>query len=424
VSSEIRMPRLTDSMTQGAVVAWRKKQGEPVRAGEVIAEIEVDKATVDLESPEAGTLARIVVPAGSGKIDVGQVLAVLKASEAPALAIGQQPAASASIAPNCDKRLPRAAPAARSDPNSAWSSAVTLPARSDDVPASPLARSMARQAGVDLSALHGGGPGGRVVQADVLKALGSHDGSEVAKTPGPIGLSQPGLTHSAGPYEDILHSRIRQVMAQRLGESKRTIPHFYLEVNCRVDALLQLRAELQAGQNVPRLSLNDFAIRAAALALRKVPEANACWTDAATRRFQRIDLAFAVATEAGLVAPVVRDADRKGLTELAAEVRDLVGRARLGRLRPEELEGGTFTLTNLGMYGIDALYAIINPPQAGILGLGAAEPRPVAVAGSVVVATMLTCTLSADHRALDGATAARFLNVFKRLLEQPMMMSL
>ena len=213
-------------------------------------------------------------------------------------------------------------------------------------------------------------------------------------------------------------------MAQRLGESKRTIPHFYLEVNCRVDALLQLRSELQAGQDGPRLSLNDFAIRAAALALRKVPEANACWTDAATRRFRRIDLAFAVATEAGLVAPVVRDADRKGLTELAAEVRDLVGRARLGRLRPEELEGGTFTLTNLGMYGIDALYAIINPPQAGILGLGAAEPRPVAVAGSVVVATMLTCTLSADHRVLDGATAARFLTAFKGLLEQPMMMSL
>jgi pyruvate dehydrogenase E2 component (dihydrolipoamide acetyltransferase) len=423
VSIEIRMPRLADSMTQGAVVAWRRRQGEQVQAGEVIAEIEVDKATVDLEAPEAGTLARIVVPAGSGKIDVGQVLAVLKATDAPALAIGQQPAASASIAPNCDERRPRPAPAARSDPNSAWSSAVTLPARSDDVPASPLARSMARQAGVDLSALHGG-PGGRVVQADVLKALGSRDGSGIATIPGSIGGSEPGLTPSAGPYEDIPHTRIGQVMAQRLGESKRTIPHFYLEVNCRVDALLQLRAELQAGPDGPRLSLNDFAIRAAALALRKVPEANACWNDAATRRFRRIDLAFAVATEAGLVAPVVRDADRKGLTELAAEVRDLVGRARLGRLRLEELEGGTFTLTNLGMYGIDALYAIINPPQAGILGLGAAEPRPVAVAGSVVVATMLTCTLSADHRALDGATAARFLNVFKGLLEQPMMMSL
>jgi pyruvate dehydrogenase E2 component (dihydrolipoamide acetyltransferase) len=422
VSIEIRMPRLADSMTQGAVVAWRKQQGEPVRAGEVIAEIEVDKATVDLESPEAGTLARIVVPAGSGKIDVGQVLAVLDTTEAPALAVGRQPAISAPSGPNRDKRRP--APLDQSEPDSAWRSAVALPELPDNLQASPLARSMARQAGVDLSALHGGGPDRRIVQADVLAALGSHAGNEIARLPGPIGGSERGLTHSARPHEDIPHSRIHQVMAQRLGESKRTIPHFYLEVNCRVDALLQLRSELQAGQDNLRLSLNDFAIRAAALALRKVPEANACWTDAVTRRFQRIDLAFAVATEAGLVAPVVRDADRKGLTELAAEVRDLVGRARTGRLRPEELEGGTFTLTNLGMYGIDALYAIINPPQAGILGLGAAEPRPIAVAGSVVVATMLTCTLSADHRVLDGATAARFLTAFKSLLEQPMAMSL
>jgi pyruvate dehydrogenase E2 component (dihydrolipoamide acetyltransferase) len=416
------MPRLADSMTQGAVVAWRKRQGESVRAGEVIAEIEVDKATVDLEAPEAGTLARIVVPAGSGKIDVGQVLAVLEATEAQALAVGRQPAAAASTALERDLRRP--APAVQSDRNPAWSTTVTVPAVSDDLSASPLARSMARQAGVDLTALHGGGPAGRIFQADVLKALGYRAGKEVARPSDPIGGSERGLTRSPRPYEDIPHSRIRQVMAQRLSDSKRTIPHFYLEVNCRIDALLQLRSELQAGQDDPRLSLNDFAIRAAALALRKVPEANACWTDAATRQFQRIDLAFAVATDAGLVAPVVRDADRKGLTELAAEVRDLVGRARLGRLRPEEFEGGTFTLTNLGMYGIDALYAIINPPQAGILGLGAAEPRPVAVAGSVVVATMLTCTLSADHRVLDGATAARFLTAFKGLIEQPMMMSL
>jgi pyruvate dehydrogenase E2 component (dihydrolipoamide acetyltransferase) len=422
VSIEIRMPRLADSMTQGAVVAWRKRQGEPVRAGEVIAEIEVDKATVDLEAPEAGTLARIVVPAGSGKIDVGQVLAILDATEAPTLTVERQPAASARNAPS--REIRHAAPAAQSRPDFASSSAVPLPALPDDVPASPLARSMARQAGVDLSALHGGGPGGRIVQADVLAALGCQAGNETVNLPGPIGGSELAFSHSARSYEDIPHSRIRQVMAQRLGESKRTIPHFYLEVNCRVDALLQLRSELEANQEGPKLSLNDFAIRAAALALRKVPEANACWTEQATRRFQRIDLAIAVATEAGLVAPVVRDADRKGLTELAAEVRDLVARARLGRLRPEELQGGTFTLSNLRMYGIDALYAIINPPQAGILGLGAAEPRPVAVAGSVVVATMLTCTLSADHRVLDGATAARFLTTFKGLLEQPMMMSL
>jgi pyruvate dehydrogenase E2 component (dihydrolipoamide acetyltransferase) len=416
------MPSLADSMTQGIVVAWRKQQGESVRAGEVIAEIEVDKATVDLEAPEAGTLARIVVPAGSEKIDVGRVLAFLDVTGASNFAVGPQPAGTVCIAPSRDNRHP--APVAQGDPNSAWSSAVALPAIPDDVSASPLARSMARQAGVDLSSLRGGGPGGRILRADVLAALGFHVTNEPAMPSGPTAGSDFDLTHSAGSYEDVPHSRIRQVMAQRLGESKRTIPHFYLKVNCRVDALLQLRSELQTGQDGHRISLNDFAIRASALALRKVPEANACWTDATIRRFRRIDLAIAVATEAGLLAPVVRDADRKGLSELAAEVRDLVQRAREGKLRPEELQGGTFTLSNLGMYGIDALYAIINPPQAGILGLGAAEARPVAVAGSVVVATMLTCTLSADHRVLDGATAARFLAAFKGLLEQPMAMSL
>jgi pyruvate dehydrogenase E2 component (dihydrolipoamide acetyltransferase) len=308
MSIEIRMPRLVDTMTEGAVVAWRKQEGESVQAGEVVAEVEVDKATVDLEAPEAGVLARIVVPAGSEKVQ-------------------------------------------------------------------------------------------------------------------PIGTNEPQPPLAAAPYDDIPHSRIRQVIAQRLSESKRTIPHFYLEVNCRIDSLLQLRSQIQAQHGGGlKLSLNDLAIRAAALALRKVPEANTSWTDAATRRYRRIDLAVAVATDAGLVAPVLRDADRKGLAELAAEVRDLAERARQGRLRPEELQGGTFTLSNLGMYGIDSLYAIVNPPQAGILGVGKAEERPVAKAGSVVVATVMTCTLSADHRVLDGATAARFLSTFKGLIEQPLTM--
>jgi pyruvate dehydrogenase E2 component (dihydrolipoamide acetyltransferase) len=440
MSTEIRMPRLVDSMTQGAVVAWRKREGESVRAGEVIAEIEADKTTVDLEAPEAGTLARIVVPAGSEKVDVGEVLAILDQPGGPVLAAAPELAAGSAGAASGDNGHP-AQPAERPLASAGALMApapvpVPVPAPAStpvphgDVQASPLARSMALQAGLDLSSLQGSGPGGRTVPADVLTALGFRPGLErepeqarperVARVD-----HRPATAEAAAPCDEVPHSRIRQVIAQRLGESKRTIPHFYLEVNCRIDALLRLRSELQASRGGGlKLSLNDLAIRAAALALRKVPEANASWTEVATRRYRRVDLAVAVATDAGLVAPVVRDADRKGLAELAAEVRDLAERARQGRLRPEELQGGTFTLSNLGMYGIDALYAIVNPPQAGILGLGKAEPRPVALDGSVVVATMMTCTLSADHRVLDGATGAKFLSVFKSLIEEPLTMML
>jgi len=400
---EIRMPRLVDTMTQGAVVAWRKKEGERVRAGEVIAEIEADKATVDLEAPGDGTLARIIVPAGAGKVEVGSVLAILDE-------IGQM------------------APASNDQP-----SAVPPPVSDGDEvqPAQPavaitsLARSMARQAGLEVFSLQGSGPEGRVVLADVIKALGLQPNSAGAPAPAAAAALAQETSHVDAPYVEIPHSRIRQVIAGRLGESKRTIPHFYLEASCRVDALLRVRAEVAGRRDGGlKLSINDFAIRAAALALRSVPEANASWTDSAARRYRQIDLAFAVATESGLVAPVVRDADRKGLAELATEVGDLARRAREGRLRLDELQGGTFTVSNLGMYGVDAIYAIINPPQAGILGLGAAAPRPVAVDGSVVIATMMTCTLSADHRVLDGASGARFLSAFKGFIEQPLTMIL
>jgi pyruvate dehydrogenase E2 component (dihydrolipoamide acetyltransferase) len=425
--TEIRMPRLVDTMTQGAVVAWRKREGEPVQSGEVIAEIEADKTTVDLEAPEAGMLARIVVPAGSEKVQVGEVLAILEQSDGSAATLTQKPAAASVSVTALNRDNGHPAQPAENATDSTESVIAPVPMFHTEVEASPLAQSMAVQAGLDLSALQGSGPGGRIVQADVLTALGFRPDhkTEEERPSRPIITSehQPGL---AGPsYDEIPHSRIRQVIAQRLSESKRTIPHFYLEVNCRIDPVLQLRSEIQAQQSGgPKLSINDFAIRAAAVALRKVPEANASWSDTAARRYRRIDLAIAVATDAGLVAPIVRDADRKGLAELAAEVRDLAERARQGRLRPEELQGGTFTLSNLGMYGIDALYAIVNPPQAGILGMGKAEPRPVAENGSVVVATMMTCTLSADHRVLDGATAARFLTAFKDLIEKPLTMIL
>jgi pyruvate dehydrogenase E2 component (dihydrolipoamide acetyltransferase) len=404
---EISMPRVLDSMTHGAVAAWRKREGELVRAGEVLAEIEADKTTVDLESPGDGTLAKILVPAGTEKVEVGALLAVL--DEPGRAGTRSESSSPPVVAREAEAPVP----------------VLDVAAVKAGAAASPLALSMAHQAGLDLASLHGTGREGKVVQADVIRALGGSRGVPERPAPAAAANGAAGLSSVDSPDELLPHSRIRRVIAGRLSESKRTIPHFYLEVQCCVDPLLRVRDELPtARRGGPRLSINDFAVRAAALAIRAVPEVNASWSDQAIRRYQRVDLAVAVATDAGLVAPVVREADRKGLAELAAELRDLAQRARAGRLRPEELEGGTFTVSNLGMHGVDALYAIINPPQAGILGLGAAAPRPVARDGAVAVATMMTCTLSADHRVFDGATGARLLAAFKGFLEQPLTMLL
>jgi pyruvate dehydrogenase E2 component (dihydrolipoyllysine-residue acetyltransferase) len=430
--TEIPMPRLTDTMTEGSIVAWRKREGDPVRSGEAIAEVEADKTTVDLEAPEDGTLARIVVPAGTEKVKVGAVLALLHRPGESTTSVAGEVAAAVPVPPRPDDGHPLPSADRATDPAEAETapalpraeSMVTPAPALAEVKASPLARSMAMQAGLDLSSLRGSGPQGRIVKADVLAALRLGTGLGTPLPP-PVAATGPELSRADAPYDEVPHAPMRQVIARRLSESKRTIPHFYLAVNCRIDDLLSLRAELQPHcEGDLKLSLNDFVIRATALALRRVPEANASWTDAATRRYRRVDLAVAVATEAGLITPIVRDVDRKGLAELAAEVRDLSARARAGRLRPEEYQGGTFTLSNLGMYGIDALYAIVNPPQAGILGVGAAEPRPVVRDGAVVVATMMTCTLSADHRVLDGAAGARFLSAFKELIERPVRMLL
>jgi pyruvate dehydrogenase E2 component (dihydrolipoyllysine-residue acetyltransferase) len=413
---EIRMPRLIDSMTQGTVIAWRKREGEPVLAGEAIAEIEVDKATVDLESPGAGTLARIIVAAGTDKVEVGRVLAVLDEGGQTVIIRKPEPALVASAPVDRENgHSVGLTPVASESPPTAH--AATQMLDQSGANASPLARSMARQAGLDLSTFRGSGSEGRVVLNDLRKALGMRSSQSGAGS-----LS----TSPAGPaFEEIPHSRMRRVIAERLSESKRSIPHFYLETECRVDSLLRARAEIAARHaGGVKLSINDFAIRAAALALRAVPEANASWAEGGVRRYSRVDLAVAVATEAGLVAPVVRDADTKGLMVLSAEVRDLAERARDGRLRLEEVQGGTFTISNLGMFGVDAIYPIINPPQAAILGLGAASPRPVAQDGLIIVATVMTCTLSADHRVLDGATGARFLAAFRGYIEQPLTMIL
>ena len=302
--------------------------------------------------------------------------------------------------------------------------------------ASPLARRMAQQAGLDLGAIRGSGPQGRVVKADIEAAL-SPGRAAPAPTPPRAGLeprpapTEPGLSKErvaalAGnpPYTERPLNAMRRVIARRLTESKQTVPHFYLTIDCEIDALLKIRTELNAKSDAYRISVNDFVIRAAALALRQVPAAHASWSDDAILLWDTVDIAVAVALDDGLITPIVKMADRKGLAAIANETNDLVARARAGKLKLEEFQGGTFSISNLGMYGVREFAAVINPPHGGILAVGAGEQRPVAKNGALTVATVMSCTLSCDHRAVDGAVGAQFLAVLKKLVEDPLTMLL
>jgi len=287
--------------------------------------------------------------------------------------------------------------------------------------ASPLARRLAAAAGIDLATLTGSGPHGRIVKADVEAAKAAPRPSVVAAAPAP---AAPAVAAPSTGYTDVALSPMRRTIARRLTEAKATIPHFYLTVDIEMDAVLGLREQLNTRLAPDKLSVNDFILRAVALSLRAVPEANAAWAETAIRRFTDIDIAVAVATPEGLITPIVRQADRKGLGEISAEVKALAARARDGGLKPEEYQGGGFTISNLGMYGVREFAAIINPPQACILAVGAADPRPVVKAGALAVATVMSVTLSVDHRTVDGATGARFLAALKGLLEDPLRMML
>jgi pyruvate dehydrogenase E2 component (dihydrolipoamide acetyltransferase) len=405
VAIEIKLPALAPSMTEGNVARWAKQKGEPVSAGEIIAEIETDKAIVELESPASGVLGSIVVPAGTNGVKVDTVIGwIVQAGEAVPSAAE---AAQARVAP----RSPTPAIETASAP--AAGAAPVRPA-GERVFASPLARRLSEQAGIPLGGLRGSGPHGRIVRVDVEAAM------QAARATAPAsGIASTALDAGSGGYTDTPHSNTRRVIAQRLTEAKQQVPHFYLTIDCRIDRLLALRAEANAAQDEARLSVNDFIVRAVALAMKRVPAANASWTDAAIRLWHDVDVAVAVATPTGLITPVVRGADRKSVGAISAEVKALAGRAREGRLKPPEYQGGGFTISNLGMYGIREFAAIVNPPQACILAVGAGEQRPVVIDGALAVATVMTCTLSVDHRAVDGAVGAEFLAVFKKLIEQP-----
>ena len=448
MATEILMPALSPTMTEGNLVKWLVGQGDKVEPGDVIAEIETDKATMEVEAVDEGIVGRILVPEGSEGVAVNAVIAVLVAEGEE---LGEAPAISAAPPSEAETAAPAAAE----------------PKPDGEAKATPLARRMAALAGIDLATIAGSGAHGRITREDVRRAAGRPDPAEVdegrerifasplarrmageAELPlegvagsGPEGrivkrdierelrqgAASAALEQSPGlpPFERIKHTNMRKVIARRLTESKQTVPHFYLTVDCEIDTLLAARREINArAPEGVRVSVNDFVVKALATALCRVPDANAAWTDDGLLRFRQVDVSVAVAVPNGLVTPVVRQAETKGLAAISAEMADFAARAREGRLMPEEYQGGTTSVSNLGMFGIRQFDAVINPPQATILAVGAGEQRPVVKDGALAVATVMTCTLSCDHRAVDGALGARLLDAFKALVECPSAMLL
>ena len=411
---QILMPALSPTMSEGNLARWLKNEGDQIKSGDIIAEIETDKATMEFEATDEGTLGKILVPGGSQGVKVNQPIALLLEEGEDATALTAPAAAKPAAVP---------AAAAPGPATSAVSQAVaSAPVASGDrVFASPLARRLARQAGIDLRSVKGSGPHGRIVRADVEASPPPKAASPTPGAPAP----KPVPAAAIGPaYTEQPLSSMRKVIARRLTEAKQTVPHFYLTIDCRLDKLLALRSDLNGRGDDYKLSVNDFVIRAVALALRKVPAANASFTETAIRYYTEVDISVAVATPNGLITPVIKHADHKGLAGISNEMKALAVKARDGKLKPEEYQGGGFTISNLGMYGIREFAAIINPPQGCILAVGAGEQRPVVVDGALAVATMMSCTLSVDHRVVDGAIGAEFLAAFKKLMEEPLTMLL
>lgn len=420
---EILMPALSPTMSEGTLARWLKNEGDAVKSGDIIAEIETDKATMEFEAVDEGTIGKILIPGGTAGVKVNQPIAILleEGEDSSALAsVGTKPAAApaAAVAP-----APVAAPAA-----SASAPASAVAHGGPRVFASPLAKRLAADAGVDLKLVAGSGPHGRIVKVDVEQAI--KGGVKAAPAAAPV-AAKPAAAPApavASPFEpafvELPNSTMRKVIAKRLTEAKATIPHFYLSIDCEVDALLKVRSELNGRSDAYKLSVNDFVIRAVALALKKVPAANASWGEEAIKRYTDVDISVAVATPNGLITPIIHHADHKGLSAISNEMKELAVKARDGKLKPEEFQGGGFTISNLGMFGIKDFAAIINPPQGCILAVGAGEQRPVVKAGALAVATVMTCTLSVDHRVVDGAVGAEFLAAFKKLIEDPLSMLL
>ncbi|WP_370645608.1 pyruvate dehydrogenase complex dihydrolipoamide acetyltransferase [Phyllobacterium pellucidum] len=444
------MPALSPTMEEGNLAKWLVKEGDKVGPGDVIAEIETDKATMEVEAVDEGTVAKIVVPAGTEGVKVNALIAILAGegedAAAAAKADGAAPKAEApkeekkeaAAAPKMDAApAPAAAPAA-----SAALAASGAPAKSGDRPfSSPLARRIAKEAGIDLSGVTGSGPHGRVVKKDVEAAISGGGAKPTAAAPASAAAPAPAAAKpmsddavlklfEQGSYELVPHDGMRKTIAKRLLEAKTTVPHFYLTIDCELDALLALRAQINTASpmiktekgDVPayKLSVNDMIIKAMALALRDVPEANVSWTDANMVKHKHSDVGVAVSIPGGLITPIIRKAEQKTLSTISNEMKDLAKRARDRKLKPEEYQGGTTAVSNLGMFGVKDFAAIINPPHATILAVGAGEERAVVRKGEIKIATIMSVTLSTDHRAVDGALGAELAQAFKRHIENPM----
>jgi pyruvate dehydrogenase E2 component (dihydrolipoamide acetyltransferase) len=439
----ILMPALSPTMEKGNLAKWLKKEGDAVKSGDVIAEIETDKATMEVEAVDDGTLAKILVPEGTQDVAVNDIIAVLasegedvkaagaaaKASPAPA-----QPAAAKEPAPAAKAAVPAPQPAAAPKPAAAAAAPQQVNGQTR-IFSSPLARRLAKDAGIELGRISGSGPHGRIVARDVESAK-SGKGLKPAAAPAaaiapPAGPSEQQVRamFAEGSYDVVPHDNMRKIIAQRLSQSKQTIPHFYLTIDCDIGKLAAAREEINAaapkdkdGKPAYKLSVNDFVIKALALALQRVPDANVTWTDGAMLKHKASDVGVAVAIPGGLITPVIRNAHLKSVSVISAEMKDFAARARARKLKPEEYQGGTTAVSNLGMYGIKEFSGVINPPHATILAVGAGEQRAVVRGGKVEVGTIMSATLSCDHRAVDGALGAEFLAAFKVLIENPVMM--
>lgn len=435
---KVLMPALSPTMEKGNLAKWLKKEGDKVKSGDILAEIETDKATMEVEAVDEGVLAKIVVPAGSQDVAVNALIALIAGEDEDVAAVAAGGGASAS-APAPKAAVPAATPtSAPAAPVAAAPASATAVTHGAKVFASPLAKRIAKDAGVDISKIAGSGPHGRVVERDVKAALAGGTAPR-ASAPAAVPSGAPlatGMAESvvkqmfeAGSYEEVPHDSMRKTIARRLLESKQTVPHFYVTADIELDALMKAREEINAsapkgadGKPAYKLSVNDFIIKALAIALIRVPDANVTWTDQAMLKHKHADVGVAVSIPGGLITPVVRKAELKSLSAISNEMKDLAARARNRKLKPDEYQGGTTAVSNLGMFGVKQFAAIVNPPHATILAVGAGEQRAVVKNGQLAVATVMTVTFSTDHRAVDGALGAELLAAFKGLIENPVSM--
>jgi pyruvate dehydrogenase E2 component (dihydrolipoamide acetyltransferase) len=448
----ILMPALSPTMEKGNLAKWLKKEGDKVKSGDVIAEIETDKATMEVEAVDEGTIAKILVPEGTQDVAVNDVIAVLAGDgedvKAAGAASAPPKAAPTAQTPAAAKPAPTAAPAAAPAAKAAAPAAkAAAPAPQAAVPASqangharifssPLARRLAKEAGIELARINGSGPHGRVIARDVEEARSGKGLKAPAAAPAGAPSIAPSMSdkqiralYEDGSYEVIPHDGMRRTIAQRLTASVQTIPHFYLTMDCNIGKLVEAREEINAaapkdkdGKPAYKLSVNDFVIKALAIALQRIPNANVSWTDGGMLKHKHSDVGVAVAMPGGLITPIIRKAETKPVSVISAEMKDFAARARARKLKPEEYQGGTTAVSNLGMYGIKDFTAVINPPHATILAVGTGEERAIVKHGKIEVAQIMSVTMSCDHRAVDGALGAELIGAFKTLIENPVMM--